>query len=97
MGVKISRRVEKKLLEKHRVTRKELIECFENRERHALRDTREAHDSDPPTWWMISETHHLRRLKVIYVVKGGHAVIKSAYEPEPEAEYIFRTKAPYLN
>ena len=40
MGVKISPATEKKLLEKHDVTRKEVIECFENRLFSALKDTR---------------------------------------------------------
>ena len=96
MGVKISPATEKKLLEKHDVTRKEVIECFENRLFSALKDTREEHDTDPPTMWIISETNHNRRLKVLFMVVEGDAVIKSAYEPEPEAEFIYRTKAQLL-
>jgi hypothetical protein len=45
---------------------------------------------------MISETNHRRRLKVIFMVKDGDAEVKSAYEPEEEAQYIFRTRAPSL-
>lgn len=96
MKVKISKAVEAKLLEKHQVTRKEIVECFENRDRRALRDQRENHDSDPPTFWIISETNKLRRLKVIFIVKSGVPEIRSAYEPEPAAEYIYKTKAALL-
>jgi hypothetical protein len=96
MGVKISKAVEAKLLDKHGVTRKEVIECFTNMERAPLKDLREEHDTVPPTLWMISETNHRRRLKVIFMVKDGDAEVKSAYEPEEEAQYIFRTRAPSL-
>lgn len=50
----------------------------------------------PPTLWMISETNHRRRLKIIFVVKEGSPHIKSAYEPEPEAERIWQIRAPFL-
>jgi len=69
---------------------------FLNMDRTPLKDVREDHDSDPPTLWMISETNHRRRLKVIFIVSEGNPHVKSAYEPEPEAERIWEKKAPYL-
>jgi hypothetical protein len=96
MAVVISEGVEKKLLEKHDVTRREVIQCLENRLFTALKDNREEHDSDPPTLWIIAETNHGRRLKVVFIVKDGNAVIRTAYEPEPQAESIYRKKAKFL-
>ena len=78
------------------MTKKEVIECILNMDRTPINDPREDHQTDPPTLWLISETNHRRRLKVIFMVKEGNPIIKSAYEPEPEAERIWQKKAPYL-
>jgi len=93
----ISRRIRDKLLEKHNVTEKEVTECFFNRDRIALKDSREDHLTDPPTLWLISETNHLRELKLLYIVdKDGNALLKSAYEPNKDEIDIYNKYANYL-
>ncbi|MCG9026737.1 DUF4258 domain-containing protein [Laribacter hongkongensis] len=82
MNLYISDAVQKKLNEKHGgVTRKEIEECFYNREGHILNDDREEHRSDPPTCWFISETNKGRLLKVVFINQEGCLRIRTAYEP----------------
>ncbi|NOZ37144.1 MAG: ADP-ribosyl-(dinitrogen reductase) hydrolase [Gammaproteobacteria bacterium] len=96
MGISISKKTRDKLLSKHKVTEKEVAECFHNRDRVALRDTREDHQTNPPTWWLISETNHCRALKLIFMVKDGNAVLKSAFEPNQQEADMYDKSAKYL-
>lgn len=94
MGIIVSKSIIKKLLEKHGVTEKEVVECLNNRTRSLLEDTREDHKTDPPTKWIVSRTNHFRELKIIFIitnddVKGANVVIKSAYEPTQEVLDIY--------
>jgi hypothetical protein len=92
MPIVISQRILRKLAEKHRVSEDEIRQCFMNVEGSYLRDTREKHDTDPPTHWFISETNRKRKLKVVFVARkvetpNGAQVrvdIKTAYEPSAE-------------
>jgi hypothetical protein len=63
------------------VTPKEIEECFANRTTLFLRDTREEHESNPPTLWFIAETDSGRKLKVAFIPLGKDMVIRSAYNP----------------
>jgi len=81
VSIIISKRTKTKLLEKHNVTEKEVTECFYNRDRTALKDPREEHQTDPPTLWIIAETNHCRSLKLIFMVSEGNVILKSAFEP----------------
>jgi len=85
--------VEEKLRSKHNVSLTEVLQCFENRSGGLLIDTREKHRTDPPTQWFISETNANRRLKVVFVQKGEHVFVKTAYEPNADEESIYKTKA----
>ena len=96
MGIIISEKIRGKLLEKHNVTEKEVSECFYNRDRKALKDTREEHDTDPPTLWVISETNHCRALKLIFMVKDGNAILKSAYEANQTEIDLYERCADHL-
>jgi len=69
-----------KLKNKHQVSRREVEQCFENRCGVYLEDTREDHQTDPPTLWFVAETNHKRLLKVVFLVLDGNVHIKSAYE-----------------
>lgn len=60
------------------VTQEEISQCFANREGAFLRDTRERHQSDPPTQWFIGETDFGRKLKVAFIPRGGNIVIRTA-------------------
>ena len=95
MALIISKKIREKLLTKHGVTEREVVECFHNRVLGALRDTREDHLTDPPTLWLISETNHCRTLKLIFIVKDGDAVLKSAYEPNQNEIEIYSKFAEY--
>ncbi len=78
---------------KHGVTATEVRQCFVNRAGGLLTDTREQHRTDPPTMWFISATDANRRLKVVFMQKGGDVFVKTAYEPNAIEESIYRTKA----
>ncbi len=82
MKFSIAPTIFEKLKTKHKVTETEIEECFLNRKYNHLIDTREEHDTDPPTQWFISETDKGRLLKIVWMkdeVLG--IVIKSAFKP----------------
>ena len=49
MGLNFSKGIVLKLLRKHSVTTTEVEECFVNRRKGLLEDTREQHQTNPPT------------------------------------------------
>jgi hypothetical protein len=73
-------------------SRREVEQCFENKCGTFLPDTREDHQTDPPTLWFIAPTNPGRLLKVIFVFRDGNIYVKSAYEPEPAAITIYERK-----
>lgn len=78
--------IHKKLKERHKVKESEIEECFLNREKAHLIDTREEHETDPPTKWFIAETDTGRLLKIMWINDDVLGVtIKSAYEPSQKA------------
>lgn len=83
MAFLISESIRAKLLAKHDVTEKEVMECFANREGDIFRDTRERHLTDPPTLWFVAETNRGRKLKVCYVQKGKRVHLKTAFAANP--------------
>lgn len=80
MEFKISPAIRHKLATRHNVTVEEVIECFMNRAGPSFTDDREDHQTNPPTYWFLSETDCGRLLKVIYIQYPDHFAIKSAYE-----------------
>ena len=89
MALKCSSAVKQKLAEKHGVSLEEVQQCFANREGGLLEDTREDHQTDPPTQWFIAETDYGRRLKVVFILKNGSILLKTAYTPNPKEESIY--------
>lgn len=92
--LRISPEVLEKLQTKHRVTRDDVKQCFENRDGGFLEDTREEHLTDPPTEWFIAETNSGRQLKVCFVrgesvEEGKYIDIKTAYDPNAEETEIY--------
>lgn len=80
--LKISKRIAEKLQQKHGVTKEEVWECFLNRTKGLLEDTRLDHQTDPPTLWFIAETDHGRLLKIVFIENtDGTYEVKTAYEP----------------
>lgn len=76
----VSHSIRRKLKSKHNVNIEEIEECFCNREKGFLIDTREEHETNPPTNWFIAETNYGRKLKVIFIPSDPMA-LKTAYEP----------------
>jgi len=85
----ISQPVRHKLKDKHKVTEREVEQCFDNKCGAFLIDDREEHQTDPPTLWFIAPTNKNRLLKVIFVFVDGNIHLKSAYEPGPEVIEIY--------
>jgi uncharacterized DUF497 family protein len=74
-----------KLRDKHNVSVREIEHCFENLCGLYLEDSREDHQTDPPTLWFIAPTNRGRLLKIVFMFIDGNVHIKSAFEPEKEA------------
>lgn len=90
MRLRISPRIRSKMDEKHHVTPKELLECFENRRGLDLFDERAEHLTDPLTRWFLAYTNHCRLLKVVFIPRGAVMDIKSVFEPNDEEIRIYR-------
>ncbi len=90
MDFKISRQVEEKLRDRHGVSRKEIIERFFNRSGPPFQDTRANHQTDPPTFWLVSETDVGRVLKIVYIQRGQDFIIKTAYEPKDGSDVLYQ-------
>lgn len=93
MTLKYSSAVKQKLAEKHGVSLEEVQQCFANREGGLLEDTREDHKTDPPSQWFIAETDYGRRLKVVFILKNGDILLKTAYGPNQKEDAIYRKYA----
>ncbi len=91
---KISKRIAEKLEKKHQVTPAEVFECFFNRTKGFLEDTRVDHKTNPPTLWFIAETDHDRLLKIVFIeLSNGTYEIKTAYTPNDNEVNIYERYA----
>lgn len=79
----ISPAILEKLGNKHKVSRREIEQCFENRIGLFVEDPREEHRTDPATLWFTAQTNCNRLLKVVFVHLDGNIHIKTAFEPSP--------------
>ena len=86
---KISKRISAKLREKHNVSSSEVLECFMNRAGRYYTDSRANHQTDPPTYWFVSETDSGRTLKVVFVQYPEFYAIKSAFEPSDGSDVLY--------
>jgi hypothetical protein len=90
MPLLIAPSIEEKLSKKQPpVTRREVEQCFENRQYGLLKDTREKHRTNPPTLWFIEHTNSNRRLKIIFIQKGEDVILKSAFDPNEDEINIY--------
>ena len=81
-NLKISKNIIGKLKSKHNVSVDEVFECFLNRTKGLLEDTRVNHKTNPPTLWFIAETDRARRLKIVFIqIVNGEYEVKTVYEP----------------
>ena len=92
MPLIISAKVREKLAgKKPPVTQIEIEQCFTNRVGKYLLDSREKHDSDPPTRWFIAETDFGRKLKIAFIATtDGNIVIRTAYDPNQDEIRIYK-------
>lgn len=90
MPINISPKIRAKLAGEHDVGEPEVHQCITNRTGQVLRDTREQHQSNPPTVWFIAPTNKGRLLKVVYVRRGADFDIRTCYEPNDEELRIYR-------
>ena len=81
-GMQVTAKIVKKLSQKHHVTLCEVWECFLNRKKGLLEDTRLSHKTEPPTLWFIAETDNCRLLKIVFIeLDNGNYQLKTAYPP----------------
>ena len=90
MSLVLSTKILEKLATKHGVKKDEIEQCFANRTGKYLTDTREDHQSDPPTSWFIAETYFGRQLKVVFVAKGDDIYIRTVFPPNSEEIRIYK-------
>ncbi|MGY5797064.1 hypothetical protein [Rheinheimera faecalis] len=79
MAIKVSPRVRDKIENKHGLTIAEVHEAISGRLGKFLKDQREEHKSDPPTLWFIGSTDFGKAVKVAFIFKDGHMIIRTAY------------------
>jgi len=89
MALIISQQILEKLKSKHNVSEEDVAQCFANRTGNYLLDTREAHASDLPTRWFISETDYGRKLKVVFIFKDGDIFLRTAFAPNAKELDIY--------
>lgn len=93
MNIVISKAIEEKIgADDHgNVTRKEVIECFENHDGRYCLDTRPEHlDSHGnPVPWFVAETNRRKALKITFVAENGKCYLKSAYPASDEIKRIY--------
>ena len=75
------------------VSEMEIVECFSNRSRTYLIDTRAKNLTNPLTRWFIAETNFGRKLKVAFIPTQAGVEIKSAYDPNEVELRIYATKS----
>lgn len=87
----ISPEIEQKLARKHGLKRTNIEQCFRNRLRSYLIDTRLEHLTDPLTEWFISENDRGDLIKVVCIFENGLIFIKSAFTPNEIEISIYNT------
>jgi uncharacterized DUF497 family protein len=85
----ISEKIAEKLRVKHKVSKAEIAQCFQDNDNAFLTDDREEHASVPQTKWFVAETDKGRILKVCFVPYNGLFYIRTAYEANETEIKIF--------
>lgn len=70
-----------KLRDKHKVTLREVEQCFENLCGMYVEDDREDNRTDPVTLTFVAPTNEDRLLKVCFMFVDGNVHIKTAFDP----------------
>lgn len=90
MALIASKKILEKLASKHGVSKEEVEQCFANRSGSYLFDSREDHQSNPPTLWFISETYFGRRLKIVFIQENADVYLRTAFPPNETEERIYK-------
>lgn len=85
----ISEAIQKKLSDKHNVSRRDVEQCFKNKCGLFLLDDREDHKTNPPTLWFVAPTNCGRMLKIILVYRDGSVYVKSAYDATQDIQNLY--------
>lgn len=95
MAIKVSPKIRSKLAHKKPpVSLDEIEQCFADRDRTFLEDSREPHRTIPPTQWFIASTDMGRLLKVVFVkLENGDIAIKTAYDPNADEKKLYAEKS----
>lgn len=93
MAIIISDLILEKLSKKHKVTKVEIEQCFNNREGGLLVDNRDDHKTNPQTLWFVAPTNKNRLLKIMYVSDGSDIFLKSAYDATSDIIRIYEKYA----
>jgi len=97
MSIILSQKIRDKIADdKHRVTERDIRECFANTTRGFVEDDREEHRTDPATMWFVSENNYGRRIKVMFVIREGDIYIKSAYPATDVVSAMYARKSEEL-
>ena len=93
MDLLISKAIEQKLKNKHKVSMREIAECLRNRPNKALIDDRQQHRTFPPTQWFIAETAAGRELKVVFIqLSANQIALKTAYDADEIAKRFYKLR-----
>lgn len=68
----------------------EVREYYANRAGPWFKDSRDDHQTEPPTKWFVSMTDRCRVLKIVFVEYPGFCAIKSAFEPREQSKEHYR-------
>lgn len=79
-----------KLKDRHKVSRLEVEQCFQNRTGRLLMDDRALTKTVPPTLLFLALTNKGRCLKVVYIQRGEVIELKTVYEPNDEESRIYK-------
>jgi uncharacterized DUF497 family protein len=94
MNINLSPDIELKLLDKHSVQRKEVEQCFYNRNGDYFTDTREEHKTDPLSEWFLARTDAGRLLKLVFICLPDRGLfIKTAYEANDKEIALYCNKS----
>ena len=84
MNLIASAGVIEKLRDKHKVTLREVEQCFENLCGLYVEDDREDNKTDPATLTFVAPTNEGRPLKVCFMFIDGSVHIKTAFDPDQQ-------------
>lgn len=90
MALIISDQIRDKIFIKHRVSEREIKQCFRYRLGDNLIDNREEHRTDPPTEWFLGKTSAGQVLVIFFINKDGDLHIKTAFSPTEERIEVYR-------